>query len=69
MIEISGLLSISQNSCTVETLCLLYMAGPIEQGGRGGDPPLNILRILPIFPEIDQKIVKNWVILGLSAPQ
>ena len=43
-----------------------HCSGPVELGGRWGDRPPNILRILPIFPEIISKIVKIWVILGFS---
>ena len=46
-----------------------HCSGPVELGVRGGDRPPNILRILPIFPEINPKIVKIWVILGISPPQ
>ena len=44
-------------------------SGPVELGWQRGRLPPNISTILPIFPEINPKIVKIWVILGLSPPQ
>ena len=37
----------------------IWGAGPVELGGRGGDRTPNISRTLPVFPEINPKIVKR----------